>query len=146
MKKLLTLLSITGMFLFITLSSCKKEDDELIHSDFTGYYSASETFTTNNCGSGNDTYNFTIVQGNSPTEVYLQNFGGGVDNVKATINGSTITLDVQFGLPVNQGGTIDINSGTGTLTNNQLQMTYTATLNTPTTVCSGINASFTATK
>jgi hypothetical protein len=78
---------------------------------------------------GGSTYNMTISKGSSISEIIIGNLGNynctsGTYSVKATVSGSTVTIS-------NQTVCGTVFTGSGTITNGKIAISYKATYGTP---------------
>ncbi|MEY2829533.1 MAG: hypothetical protein RIQ33_1392 [Bacteroidota bacterium] len=91
-------------------------------------YLVSSTSFTEACNGGS-TYNMTISKGSSINEVIIENLGNysctsGTYTVKATINGTVLTIPSQTVCST-------VFSGSGTIANGKVSISYKATYGTP---------------
>ncbi len=111
-----------ALFIFCAVAmvaGCKKDDETPTRDNFIAVYNVIES-----CTSGNYDYTITIQASSvNADEVILSNFGDfGSGLIKGTVNGTSLTIPNQ---------TIDISgvaltvSGSGSLNNNILTVTYT---------------------
>ncbi|MFN0214260.1 MAG: hypothetical protein ACKVT2_08390 [Saprospiraceae bacterium] len=99
---------LTGL-VFIA-SSCKK-DKTPDRDKFLGAYSVVET-----CGSGNDTYDLTILEsGTSENAIIVANLYGSGTQLSATVSGSNVTIASQVALGITWSGSGSISGNTLTI-------------------------------
>jgi|GEM_PF-6601107 len=122
MKKILSsgLFAMLLLVLIASVSSCKKDEEVEDRAAFIGSYACVEACATN----GNFNYNFTITESSvTTTDIIINNFGDFANaQVKGTVNGTGLTLPNQT---ININGIALTVSGSGSLNNNILSITYT---------------------
>jgi hypothetical protein len=119
MKKAVILLSF-ALWIPILFNSCKKEDVDA-RDKFVGSWSMSETLTVIGIGTGTQTYTMTITKSSAVSDGILMNSLGDIGyTIKATVNGSSITISDSF----NDAGDIYSVSGSGNITDNTLKINY----------------------
>jgi len=129
MKTSIVLFFYLSFFLFF--ASCKKEDEPSPASKFKGTWNIVELYTP--AGGSQTTYEFDITIAELPDgKIQIQNFAD-LDDISATVNGNSFTITDQTIL---EGGEIYKANGTGTLTGNVLNMSYTLKTNAGAAVAS----------
>lgn len=103
--------------LFITVTSCNKDEDFDPLAEYYGTYMASETLS-------DDTWNVTFSAGDNPGEIFIENALSDVDEIDmmATIEGSNFTFEEQ---PILESS---LASGTGTIADNKVDCRITLTI------------------
>lgn len=115
---------------------------------FLGTYSVSESFTSDKCGTGTDTYTMTIMKGNTDTKIIISNLLNLFDNINATVSGNNLTISNKLSVTDNKGSltTWDINSGSGSISGSTLTFTTNIDDISFANACGNVNSTVTATK
>ena len=98
-----------------------------LNAKYLGTYLVTETYTSEGCGSGTDTYTLTVKEGISGITLLFDNLGGLFNNIKVNVTDNGITIVDQDEITDNNGDRWDMNDGastTGTFDGTTLSFTY----------------------
>lgn len=122
MKNFLQICLLFCSIAMVTITGCKKEDDEPARDKFLGSYTVTEACSQ----TGNAAYSISITASTSNDDaIVMTGFGNfaATAAVTATVNGDNLTIAAQT-LTIN-GIAVNISNGTGAINDNLLTITYT---------------------
>ena len=105
LKTSIVLISILSGFIF---NCCEKEYPPPARDQFLGLFTVVET-----CGSGNDTYDITIMEsGTNANAIIINNLYDWEESASATVNGNSVSIPSQLldGITFSGSGTISGNT------------------------------------
>ncbi|WP_020569059.1 hypothetical protein [Neolewinella persica] len=120
--KNLSLFFLLFLVLPLLVTSCGEDEEDMIpvpmftRADYLGSYSVVEV-----CPGGQDTYNSSLTAGATSNEIIIANLFNLGDEVRATVNGDRLTIPMQLAPSWREF------SGSGTLTDQELKLSFTVT-------------------